>query len=394
MHILYFSFANLDRPNAVQTHTLGVLAGFSQNGQQVAAVVPRPKLELPAWPGLTYHFTGPYHGGRRYLAREVLVSTAVMLRLCLSHTFAAMYARDMDVFVGPRLCSSLFRLPLFLEIDDSPVEGQYPEPIRSLVAANLKRDYRQASGLVVPSAPRTRILMERFGVPENKVHLILNGTEEYSQQPLAPSQAKAKLGLPDNSFCLGYVGTINDRYDFTTMLTALARAGEVIPEIRFIIVGDGPCSARVQRQAQQLRLEHQVIFTGFVQQEKFPELLPALDVGLMNLTAAAAREHGPIHTKLATYGLFSLPVITAGSTLEGYPEEINHSVFLIPPENPDGLADLIIQLYRQPQLRKTAAVTLHRYVREKLTWKAVTAEIINIMLQARHPQDISKAGRR
>jgi glycosyltransferase involved in cell wall biosynthesis len=388
MHILYFSFANLDRPNAVQTHTLGVLAGFSQNGQQVAAVVPRPTLALPARPGLTYHFTGPYRGGRRHLLWEVLVNAAVMLRLCLSHKFAAIYARDMDVFLGPRLCSRFFGIPLFLEIDDTPVEGQYPEPIRSLVAGNLKRDYRRASGLIVPSVPRTRILVQRFGVPEDKVHLILNGTEEYPQQPLAPSRAKANLGLADDCFCLGYIGTINDRYDFVTMLAALARAGQVIPEIRFLIVGDGPCSAQVKRRVQQLRLENQVIFSGFIQPDKLSDIVPAMDVGLMNLTAAAALEHGPIHTKLSTYGLFGLPVITAGSSLEGYPEEIQQSVFLIPPENIEALADLLVQLHQQPQFRKTSAAALQHYVREKLTWKAVTADIINLM-HAKVPRDLA-----
>jgi glycosyltransferase involved in cell wall biosynthesis len=391
MHILYFSFANLDRPNACQTHTLGVLAGLSQNGLKVVAVVPRPTLGLPAWPGLTYHFTGPYRGGRRHLPIEVLVSATVMLRLCLSHKFAAIYARDMDVFVGPRLCSQFFGIPLFLEIDDTPVEGQYPKPIRHLVELNLKRDYRQASGLIVPSVPRSRILVERFGLPKDKVHLVLNGTEESLKQSLTPSRAKEKLGLPIDSFCLGYVGTINDRYDFPTILAALDRARQVIPKIRFIIVGHGPCFAQVQRQVQLSGLENQVIFTGFVQQEKFPEILPALDLGLMNLTAEAAREHGPIHTKLATYGLFGLPVISAGFTLEGYPEEIKHSVFLIPPENPDDLAAMIFQLYRQPQLRRTAAITLHHYVLEKLTWKAVTADIIKIIRNARDAKDWSKA---
>ena len=84
MRILYFSFVNLDRPNACQTHTLGILAGFSQQGLKVEAVVTRPKLRLPEWPGLTYHFTGSFRGGRRYLLREVLVSTALMVTFVLS----------------------------------------------------------------------------------------------------------------------------------------------------------------------------------------------------------------------------------------------------------------------------------------------------------------------
>ena len=286
----------------------------------------------------------------------------------------------MDVFVGPRLCSRFFGIPLFLEIDDTPVEGQYPKFLRQLVELNLKCDYRQASGLIVPSAPRSRILVERFEVPEKKVHLILNGTEEFQGQLVSPPEAKARLGVPVDSFCLGYVGNINDRYDFATMLAALAKARQTIEEIRLIIVGHGPNFEEVQRQVQLSGLQERVTFTGFVQQEKFPEILPALDVGLMNLTTQAVREHGPIHTKLATYGLYGLPVITSGFTLTGYPEEIKQSVFLISPENPDELASMIVRLYQQPRLRKKAAAALQQYVQEKLTWKAVTEEILKIMM--------------
>jgi len=51
MKILYFSFVELDIPNACQTHTLGVLRGFSNNSCKVDAVVPRPKKVRPKIPG-------------------------------------------------------------------------------------------------------------------------------------------------------------------------------------------------------------------------------------------------------------------------------------------------------------------------------------------------------
>jgi len=382
MHLLYFAPVNLNRPNAVQTHTLGLLQGFSRQGARVAAVLTRPDRPLPVWPGVTCHYTGPFRGGRRHLPREVVVSSLILWRLCRRQQFDAIYSRDMDVFIGPRLCSRLFHLPLFLEIDDTPVEGEYPTLVRRLVANNLACDYRQASGLIVPSVPRSKILQERFHVPAAKIHVILNGTEEIAGPLAAPAAAKARLGLPADSFCLGYVGTVNDRYDFATMLQATARCRTVLPNLRFILVGDGPCRPAVEQQVQQLGLSDLVLLTGFVPPDRFPELLPAVDIGLMLLTAAALAEHGPIHTKLATYGLYGLAVITAADSLAGYPDGLRPGLVLTPPEDPERLAALIISLAQQPQRRQAIAAALQTFVRQKLTWTAVAGEILAVMAQA------------
>ncbi len=382
MHILYFAPVNLDRPNAVQTHTLGLLQGFSRQGARVAAVLPRPTRPLPTLAGVTYHYYGPYRGGRRHLPREILVSSLLLERLCRRQTFDAIYARDMDVFLGPRLCSRLFHLPLFLEIDDTPVEGDYPSLIRPWVEYNLRCDYRQASGLIVPSVPRSMILQERFQVPAAKIHVVLNGAEDIPTQPLTPEEAKARLGLPADSFCLGYVGTVNDRYDFATMLKAMARSEPAVPHLRFVLVGAGPCLPAVEQLVVSMGLSNRVIFTGFVQPDRFPALLPALDVGLMVLTASALVEHGPVHTKLATYGLYGLPVITAAYSLAGYPEGLRSGLFLVPPADPERLAILIIALAQQPQYRQAAGASLQDFVRHKLTWTIVAGEILTIMAKA------------
>lgn len=386
MKILYFAYVELDTPSACQAHTLGILGGFAANGCRVDAVIPRPLTPLAPRESIRFHFLSPYRGGRRYLLREVPYSAAVLWSLCRRHHYDAIYARDMDVFVGPRLCSQFFGIPLYLEIDDTPVEGTYPGLIRKAVALNLRLDYRRAAGLIVPSLPRCRIIHQRFGVPVEKIHLILNGTEE-----LAPGErptkleARQRLGLPADSFCLGYLGVIYARYDFATMLTAMAACLGLIPHLFFIIVGGGSTLEQVKRQAGDLGLADRVVFTGFLPPEAFARVLPAMDVALMPLTKAAALEHGPIHTKMATYASFNLPVVTAGYSLEGYPEEVRRGVLLMPPEDAAALAAIILRLHQNPSEAARRAQTLRRYVMHRLTWKAVAADILAVMEKSWKP---------
>jgi glycosyltransferase involved in cell wall biosynthesis len=386
MHILYFSYVDLDTPSACQTHTLGMLGGLAANGCRLDAVIPRPLVPLPGKELIRFHFLSPYRGGRRYVLREVPHSAAVLWSLCQRNRYDAIYARDMDVFVGPRLCSQFFGIPLYLEVDDTPVEGNYPFLIRKAVELNLKLDYRRASGLIVPSLPRCQIIHQRFGVPAEKIHLILNGTEQLAPEKL-PTKAAARLllGLPADSFCLGYLGVIYARYDFVTMLTAMAACLPLIPHLFFIIVGGGPGLERVKRQAADLGLEDRVIFTGFLPPEEFARVLPATDLALMPLTKAAALEHGPIHTKMATYASFNLPVVTAGYSLHGYPEEVQRGVLLMPPEDAAGLAAIILQVHQNPSEAARRAHSLRRYVMDRLTWKDVAADILAVMEKSWKP---------
>jgi glycosyltransferase involved in cell wall biosynthesis len=387
MKILYFAYVDLDTPSACQTHTLGILGGFAANGCRLDAVIPRPSVPLPQGESLKFHCLRPYRGGRRHLLAEVLLSTIVLWSLCRQRRYDAIYARDMDLFVGPRLCSQLFDIPLFLEIDDTPVEGSYPGLIRPLVELNLKLDYRRAAGLIIPSVPRGRIVHQRFGVPMEKIHMILNGTEALAPGDLpAKAGARQSLGLPSDSFCLGYLGVIYARYDFATMLTAMAACLAPIPRLFFIIVGGGSGLEQVKHLAAALGLADRVIFTGFLPPEKFARILPAMDVALMPLTKAAVLEHGPIHTKMATYASFNLPVVTAGYSLEGYPEEVRRGVSLVPPEDPAALAARILHLYQHPGEGQLLARSLRRYVRNRLTWKAVAADILARMEKSWKPQ--------
>ena len=194
MKILYFSYVDLDTPSACQTHTLGILGGFAANGCRLDAVIPRPLVPLPQRESIRFHFLSPYHGGRRYLLREVPYSAGVLWSLCRRHHYDAIYARDMDVFVGPRLCSQFFGIPLYLEVDDTPVEGTYPCLIRKAVELNLKLDYRRAAGLIVPSLPRCQIINRQYQVPLPKIHLILNGTDELDSGD-APHQGRGQAAL-------------------------------------------------------------------------------------------------------------------------------------------------------------------------------------------------------
>ncbi len=380
---MYFSFVELDVPNACQTHTLGVLRGFSQNGCRVDALIPRSLYVRPKIPNVTFYYLWPWRFS--FLGRVCVkfLCGLKMFILCLKNKYDFIYVREMEANPVPRLCSKMFRIPLYIEINDLivPVLMEDNAPWLFLRAAkrNQELDFRQSIGLIVPSVPMRDWIIDHYDLPEDKVHMILNGTEILNSNKLSQSKVRKGLGIPAYSFCIGFLGNIYKRYDFDSMFKAILRCQDEIPNLYFIIIGDGPMAGELKRKISELGLEKKTILAGYVQSIELDTILPAVDVGLLLLTKEDVLRYGPTSTKLSTYGIYNLAVITAGYSMDGYPDELAQGLFVVPPEDPRQLADKLLWIHDHPEEKEEKSKKLHDFVIKNLTWEAVTKEIIDVV---------------
>jgi glycosyltransferase involved in cell wall biosynthesis len=240
-------------------------------------------------------------------------------------------------------------------------------------------DFKQAAGLIIPSVPMCNWIINGYGLPKSKVHMLLNGTDMSVINELSKIKAKAELKLPQLCFCLGYLGNIYKQYDFDSILQAVIKCHEKIPHLYLILIGDGPIAGDLKRKVRELGLEKKIIFTGYVHPENLGRILPALDIGLLIRSKEGTFRYGPVSTKLSTYAAYHLSVVTAGFSLEGYPDQLAEGLNLVPPEDPSALADTIIWLYNHTEERQHGAKILHDFVINNLTWESVTREILDIV---------------
>jgi glycosyltransferase involved in cell wall biosynthesis len=284
---------------------------------------------------------------------------------------------------GPRLCSKVFNIALYMEINDLIVpvliESKAHPVIISKVAQNQKLDFNQAAGLIVPSVPMVNWIIDQYDLPESKVHMILNGTEKSNDYKLDKSRARKEIGFNESCFCLVFIGNIYKEYDFTTMLKAVAECKAKIPMIRLLIIGDGPLTYQLKRQAKKLGISDKIIFTGYIPHEKLDRIVPAADAGLLIRTMRGTERYGPVSTKLSTYACFNMPVITAGLSLKGYPDELAQGLLLVPPEDPLALADLFVYLHSHPDEMKQKSNIIYDFARKKLTWNQITKDILKVI---------------
>lgn len=200
-----------------------------------------------------------------------------------------LYATSPPLFVGGAALALSFlrRIPMVFEVRDLWPEsavalGELKSPRSIRWATRLEeRCYRQARRIVVVTEGIRRRLLER-GLPEEKLALIPNGanTELFRPQPEAGRMIRERLGLGD-AFLVLYAGILGIAQGLEAVLEA-AHLLRDRPEIRFLLVGDGPCKAELMRKKEELGLAS-VTFLDAQPREEMPAYFSAADVALVPL---------------------------------------------------------------------------------------------------------------
>jgi glycosyltransferase involved in cell wall biosynthesis len=117
-----------------------------------------------------------------------------------------------------------------------------------------------------------------------------------------------------------------------------------MPDTRILIFGEGELRPALTRQIKHLGLEHRVSLVGF--RPDILSLLKGLDLFVMSSTTEG------LGTSILDAMAASRAVV--GTTAGGIPEAVEHGVtgLLVPPHNPDALAEAILTLLKDDGLRR------------------------------------------
>jgi glycosyltransferase involved in cell wall biosynthesis len=116
-------------------------------------------------------------------------------------------------------------------------------------------------------------------------------------EPIDAGGERRRWGLPMDSPVVGHVGRFVPQKNHAFLLEVIAACLRLRPEVRFLLVGDGPLRAAVQREAEERGLSKNVVFTGtrndvpqlmrgVMDAFVFPSLWEGLPVALLEAQAA------------------------------------------------------------------------------------------------------------
>jgi hypothetical protein len=187
------------------------------------------------------------------------------------------------------------------------------------------------------------------GVPAGKIEVIYSGTDLARFHPdVDGRRIRAELGLAPGHALVTQVGIRSWRGN-DDVLEAMARVCHAAPHARLLFVGaPAPRIATLRDRAFRRGIGEAVAVLGH--REDIPEILAASDL-VVDASYAGLGLTGSLREALAV----ETPVI--GTDIEGHPELIleGETGLLVPPRNPDALAQAILRMLENPTRAKAMA---------------------------------------
>ena len=190
-------------------------------------------------------------------------------------------------------------------------------------------------------------------------------TKIFSGFPLAPYLSakndlnlRAKLGIASDDIVIGKIARLFKLKGYADLLAIAPELVAKCPQLKFLLVGDGPWRERFERQARSLGLERNFVFAGLISPEVIPQFIGIMDI----LVHLSLREGLPR----------ALPqALAAGRPVVAYDcdgaKEVcfeNETGFLLPPGDLTGLSERLLRLAGDAALRQRLGKTGREFVRD------------------------------
>jgi glycosyltransferase involved in cell wall biosynthesis len=313
---------------------------------------------------------------------------------CLSASASGLFLQRPDIIIAssPQLLIGLCglwlaawkRVPFIFEVRDL-----WPESLAavgfggsksllnrtlSLVAGLL---YKRADHIVVVSPAFQDRLTRYWGVPPEKISVVENGVETEMFSPSDRGEAlRAQLGLRGR-FVVGYIGTIGMAHGLDMILQAATVLQQQMPEVTFLIVGEGAERERLETQVRSSGLAN-VRIVGQQPRERIPDFINACDAGLVALRKAELFKT-VVPTKMLEFMSCAKSVLLG---VDGQAREIieraNAGTFF-EPENFSALISSIRRLRSTPALCADFGNNGRQYILKYFTRQQTATNYIRVM---------------
>jgi N-acetyl-alpha-D-glucosaminyl L-malate synthase BshA len=258
----------------------------------------------------------------------------------IPHATAALLAREIT------------GVPYVVTLHGSDVTILGSDP--SYLAVNT-HSVEEADAITAVSAFMAREAHERLGISK-EVSVIPNFVDAEAYSP-APCEVVERNN--DRDVVVTHVSNFRPVKRIQDLVYATSIVAKEAPGVRLMLVGDGPERHGIERLIDRLNLRGNVLLTGY--RSDIPNLLRCSDVVVL----CSETESAPL-TLLEGMSC-GLPVVA--TSVGGIPEIVDDGVngFLVPPKHPEAIAEKILELNANRELRTRLGEAARRTVLERYT---------------------------
>lgn len=241
------------------------------------------------------------------------------------------------------------------------------------VAETLERSALAAATVIAVSKPMADWAATRGAIATT---VVPNGAdvERFAPDRAGPSSVAVRdaLGLND-ARVIGFAGSLKPWHGVEVLLEATARLATGRPQVRLLIVGDGPMRAKLTAWAAD-HLPRQVEFTGAVPSEAMPAYVGAFDIATAPYLPAEDFYFSPL--KIVEAMAAGRPIVA--SSFPPIAAMLGGTGSLVTPGDPNDLATAFSELLDHPEHARRLGTAAQQRAERHFSWSAVTDQILDI----------------
>jgi 1,2-diacylglycerol 3-alpha-glucosyltransferase len=214
------------------------------------------------------------------------------------------------------------------------------EFLKNAVHSWLKDFLQRCQHVIIPSESLRNTLVRQYGL-ESGYSVIPTGTDLKPYMQADGGALRREQGWQADKVVIS-IGRLAPEKNWETLLRAAAHAYAQCPELRLVMIGEGPERENLERLAQELGVGERVTFTGVLPFDQVPVYLKAADVFAF---ASITETQGLVTIEAMAAGL---PVVAVnGSGTRDIVEAGKQGVLAA--NDPDSLAAALTGLLADPQ---------------------------------------------
>jgi glycosyltransferase involved in cell wall biosynthesis len=234
------------------------------------------------------------------------------------------------------------------------------------VLGAVKRAVVNRSAAVTAVSRAMAADLRRLPATGDNIHVIPMGVD--LQQRFTP----ARRGNGDAK--LLYAGRLVEKKGVRYLIEALPKIAEAHPRVSLVIAGDGQERLRLQKSVSKKGLQDRVAFVGAVTNESLVEFYRQADIVVFpSVTASGGDREGFGLVLVEALGCECATVVTDLPAMADIVTD-GKTGLIVPQKNPERLAESVIRLLADPQLRTRLGQAGRRHVVERYDWRVVAGQ--------------------
>jgi len=240
--------------------------------------------------------------------------------------------------------------------------------------------YRNSDHIVVVTPAFKEYLVRHMMVRPGKISVIENGVEAELFSPRKESALRSGLGA-EEKFVVSYIGTMGNAHGLQTMVEAAAQLQDKAPQVLFLLVGEGAEKEQLVSLVRSRGLTN-LRFVGQQSREKIPAYICASDACAVLLRPSEIFKT-VIPSKMLEVMSCARPVILG---VDGQARQILEEAqagICIEPGNSQRLAEGILRLAGDAQLRETLGRNGRRHILQRYSRRQTAMAYLEVLRELR-----------